>query len=163
MTRSYLFTKKRIWSTSKTSLGVSYWVLCTNLGDGVLCTLSLNHNIHREKWCLSAMDKMSFEVKKCVGNAFSRDLETQMLKFLPSWSIMEVPQGILTSQTVKKLSPWEKNGFRQKCLDKSLLCAYYILYFIIINGCESNKNFRKKTKLDKNWCSEKSRYLENGL
>ena len=30
------------------------------------------------------MDKMSFEVKKCVGNAFSRDLETQMLKFLPS-------------------------------------------------------------------------------
>ena len=28
-----------------------------------------------------------------------------------------------------------KNGCRQKCLDKSLLCAYYRLYSIIINGC----------------------------
>ena len=26
--------------------------------------LSLNHNIHGERWCLSAMNKMSFEVKK---------------------------------------------------------------------------------------------------
>ena len=56
-------------------------ILCTDLGDGISCILSLNHNIHREKWCLSAMDKISFEVKKYVGNAFSRDLETQILKF----------------------------------------------------------------------------------
>ena len=42
------------------------------------------------------MDKMSFEVKKYVGSAFSRDLETQMLKFPPSLPIMGVPQEILT-------------------------------------------------------------------
>ena len=28
-----------------------------------------------------------------------------------------------------------KNDCRQKCLDKSLLFAYYILYSIIIHGC----------------------------
>ena len=77
-------------------MGVCYQLLCTDLGDGISCILSLNHNIHGEKWCLSAMEKMSFEVKKCVGNAFSRDLETQMLKFPPSLPIMGVPQEILT-------------------------------------------------------------------
>ena len=68
----------------------------TDLGDGILCILSLNQNIHVEKWCLPAMNKMSFEVKKCVGNAFSRDLEIQMLKVSPSLPIMGVPQEILT-------------------------------------------------------------------
>ena len=52
---------------------------------------------------MSAIDKMSFEVKKCVGNAFFRDLETQMLKFPPSLPIMGAPQ-ILTLETVKKLN-----------------------------------------------------------
>ena len=56
---------------------------------------------------MSAIDKMSFEVKKCVGNAFFRDLETQMLKFPPSLLIMAAPQ-ILTLQTVKKLNLREK-------------------------------------------------------
>ena len=70
--------------------------LCTDLGDGISCILSLNHNIHGEKWCLSAMAKMSVEVKKCVGNAFSRDLEIQILKSLPLLPIMGVPQEILT-------------------------------------------------------------------
>ena len=70
--------------------------LCTNLGDEISCILSLNHNIHGKEWCLSAMTKMSVEVKKCVGNAFSRDLEIQMLKSPPSLPIMRVPQEILT-------------------------------------------------------------------
>ena len=85
-----------VWTTNKAALWVFYRLLCTDLGDENLCILSLNHNIHGENWCLSAMDKMSFEVKKCVGNAFSRDLETQMLKFPPSLPIMGVPQEILT-------------------------------------------------------------------
>ena len=38
---------------------------------------------------------MSFEVKECVGNAFSRDLETQVLKYPPSLPIMWVTQEIL--------------------------------------------------------------------
>ena len=45
--------------------------------------------MHGQKWCLSVMDKMSFEVKKYAGNA------------LP---IMRVPQEILTYQAVKKLN-----------------------------------------------------------
>ena len=66
---------------------VCYQLLCTNLGDVISCTLSLNHNIHGEKRYLSGMDNMSCEVKKCVGNAFSRDLETQMLKMAVDKSV----------------------------------------------------------------------------
>ena len=84
--------KKMVWTTNKAALGGGG----TDLGDGILCILSLNQNIHVEKWCLPAMNKMSFEVKKCVGNAFSRDLEIQMLKVSPSLPIMGVPQEILT-------------------------------------------------------------------
>ena len=42
--------------------------------------------------------KMSFEVKKYVGDAFSRDLDTQMLKCTPSLPIMGVPQEIANSK-----------------------------------------------------------------
>ena len=91
MARSFLVTKQMVWTTKKAALGVYYWLLCTDLGDGILFILSLNQNMHGEKWYLSAMDKMSFEVKKCVGNAFSRDLETQLLKFPPSLPIMGLP------------------------------------------------------------------------
>ena len=89
MTRSCLVTKKKWYEpqTMQTSR-VCYRLLCTDLVDGISCILSLSHNIHGVKWCLSAMDKMSFEVKICFGNAFSRDLETQMLKFPPSVPIM---------------------------------------------------------------------------
>ena len=52
-------------------------------------------------FCVFAMDKMFFKARKCVGNAFSRDLETQMLEFPPSLPIMGVPQEILTKQTGK--------------------------------------------------------------
>ena len=84
---------KKNWYEPQTrqSWGVCYRLLCTDLGDGILWILSLNQNIHGEKWFLSVKDKMSFEVKKCVGNAFSWDLETQMLKFPPSLPIMGVP------------------------------------------------------------------------
>ena len=89
--------KKKRYEPQTTQLwGVCCRLLCTNLGDGISCILSLNHDINGEKWCLSAMGKMSFEVKKCVGNAFSRDLEIEMLKFPPSLPIMGVPQEILT-------------------------------------------------------------------
>ena len=35
----------------------------------------------------------------------------------------------------KESQSFRKNGCRQKCLDKSLLCVYYILCSIIIHGC----------------------------
>ena len=90
------YKKKMVRATNKVALGVCYQLLRINVGDGILCVLSLNHNIHREKWCLPTKDKTSFEVKKCIGNAFSRDLETQMLKPPLSLPIMGVPQEILT-------------------------------------------------------------------
>ena len=48
--------------------------------DFACTTISPDHNIHGGggEWCLSAMDNVYFEVKKCVGNAFSNDLEIQI-------------------------------------------------------------------------------------
>ena len=105
MNQSCLVTRKKWYGPqTRQPWGVCYGLLCADLGDGISGIISLNHNIHGEKWCVSVMDKMSFEVKKCVGNAFSRDLEIQMLKFPPSLPIMGVPQETLTEQTVKKLN-----------------------------------------------------------
>ena len=46
------------------------------------CTLQYHQTITfmegGGEWCLSAMDNVYFEVKKCVGNAFSNDLEIQI-------------------------------------------------------------------------------------
>ena len=126
---------KMVWTTNKAALGICYRLLCTNLGDGILFVLSLNHNIHGEKWCWSAMDKMSFEVKKCVGNAFSRDLETQMLKIFSFTANQEGTSGDTDLANSKETQSLRKNGCRQKCLDKNLLCAYCILYSTIIHGC----------------------------
>ena len=109
------------------------------------------------------MDKMSFEVKKCVGNAFSRDLETEMLKFPTSLPIMGVPQEILTYQTVKKLNLWEKTAVGKSARIKACYVATIYCILLLYMAVENNKNPKKKTKLDKNWCSAKSRYLENGL
>ena len=39
--------RKLVWPTSKAALGGFYQLLCTNLDDGILCTLLPNHNIHR--------------------------------------------------------------------------------------------------------------------
>ena len=157
------YKKKMVWTTNKVALEVCYRLLCTDLGVGILCILSLNHNTHRKKWCLSAMGKMSFEVKKCVGNAFSRDLETEMLKFPTLLPIMGVPQEILTYQTVKKLNLWEKTAVGKSARIKACYVATIYCILLLYMAVENNKNPKKKTKLDKNWCSAKSRYLENGL
>ena len=47
--------KKLVGPTNKGALGVCYRLLYTDLGDGISCTSSPNHNINREKWCLSVM------------------------------------------------------------------------------------------------------------
>ena len=64
----YGYKKKVVRPTYKADLRVCYQLLWTNLGDGILCTLLPNHNIHG---CLSAMDNISFKAKKCAVNAFS--------------------------------------------------------------------------------------------
>ena len=73
------YQKKLVWPTNKASFGVCYRLLCNNLEDGIVCTLSPNQEVHSQgKWYLSAMDNVFFEVKKCMENAFSRDLEIQI-------------------------------------------------------------------------------------
>ena len=67
------------------------------------------------------MDKMSFEAKKCVGNAFSRDLETQMLKIFSFTANQEGTSGDTDLANSKETQSLRKNGCRQKCLDKSLV------------------------------------------
>ena len=88
--------KKLVHPTNKAALGVCYRLLCTNLEDGTVCTLSPNQNVHSPgKWYLSVMDNIFFEVKKCIENAFSKDLEIQIY-----W---------LSKQNSKKnLNLWEK-------------------------------------------------------
>ena len=67
--------KKISMTHQQGTLKLYYLLLCTNVGDGILCALSTDHNIHGENG-VSLMDNVCFEVKKCVGNAFPSDLET---------------------------------------------------------------------------------------
>ena len=59
------------------------------------------------------MNNVCFEVKKSVGNAFSSDPLA----------------ALLTQQTVKNSIFGEKNGCREKCLDKSLLIENDVIFF----------------------------------
>ena len=94
-----------MWPTNKAALGVCYRLLSASFGDGISCTSSPNHNIHKGKWCLSAMKNMSFVIQKCWKCIFQRSGE-------PNFKI-------LTKQTVKKLNLREKSVIRQKFLDKT--------------------------------------------
>ena len=46
----------------------------------------------------------------------------------------------------KETQSLRKNSCRQKRLDKSLLCAYYILYSIIIHGCAKKQKPSKENQ-----------------
>ena len=65
-------------------MGVCYQLLCTDLGESILCTLSPNHNIDGGKWSLLAMENVWSEVKKCVGNAVFSNLKTQISNQCPT-------------------------------------------------------------------------------
>ena len=71
--------------------GLCFQLLCTNLGDEILCTLLPNRNIHG---CLQQWRKYALKPKSVSKIHFcANSKETQSL---------------------------EKNGCRQKCLDKNL-------------------------------------------
>ena len=72
------YKKKLVCPTNKTALGVRYQLLCINLRDDILYTLLSNHNIHRKNGVYQRWTMYAFEVKKCVGEAFSNDLEIQI-------------------------------------------------------------------------------------
>ena len=98
--------KKLVWSTNRAALGVCYQLLCTNLGDGILCTWSPSHNIHGEngdyqRWTMYALKSKS--VSEMHFPVIWRSKFTDLAN---------------RKKTTQSLG---KNGCRQKCLDKSLL------------------------------------------
>ena len=98
--------KKIVWPTNKAVLGVCDQLLCANLGDRILCTLSPNHNIHG---------------KNCV---YQRWTTTHALK---SKIVSEIHFSAIWRSTFtdlansKKTQSLGKNGCREKCLDKHLI------------------------------------------
>ena len=126
--------KKNSMTYQQGTLGVCYRLICTNFGDGFLCTLSPNHNIHRENgvyhwWTTYTLKSRS--VSEIHFPAFWRYKFTDF------------------KNSKKKLNLWEKNGCRQKCLDKSLHKNDLIIFSIQTqNGCtrciHEGKNLRNK-------------------
>ena len=112
---------KKNWYEPQTGkpCGVCYQVLCTDLGDGISCILSLNHNIHGEKWYLSAIDKMSFEARKCWKCIFQGSGDPNV-KICPFTSHHGGTSGATDLANVKETQSLKNNGCRQKCLDKGL-------------------------------------------
>ena len=96
-------------------MGLCYRVLCTNLSDRILYTLSRNHNIYREKWCLSVINNVCFEVKKC----FRKKMYFPMI-WRPIFQKLS-PQCPNNSANNKETQCLGKNSCREKCLDKSLI------------------------------------------
>ena len=65
--------------------------------------------------------------------------------------------GKFWSQTKPQPQARKKQGSKQKSEHA------YIFYCYTCIAVQDNANLRKKTKLEKNWCSTKPRYLDNGL
>ena len=86
-------------------------LLCTNMDDVILCTLSPNHNIHEEKGVYQRRTMYALKSKSVLEMHFPA---TRRSKFADS-------------SNSKKTKSLGKNGYRQKCLDKSL--NRYILYY----------------------------------
>ena len=92
--------------------------LCTSLGDGILCTLLPNHNIHREngvsQWCTT----YALKPKSVSEMHFSR---------------------IWRSKFTDLANSKKTKSCRQKCLDKSLTMARRFLW--IRSVCPSVQKF----------------------
>ena len=104
-TDSVMSSYKKISMTQEQgSIGVCYRLLCSNLSDWILCTLSPNHNIHRingvyQRWTTCALK--------------SKSLVSEM-HFPGIW------RSTFTDFASKKTQSSGKNRCRQKSLDKSL-------------------------------------------
>ena len=124
------------------SFWVCYWLLWSNLGDCILCTLSPNHNI---KW------------SNGINDVYQR-WTTYALKSKSLVSEMHFPgiwRSTFTDFASKKTQSSGKNGCRQKCLEKSLDVLYcFRLYYIqfkevkILRGQNMRAGSQKDPKKD---------------
>ena len=97
-------------------------------GDGILCTLSPNHNVHRE-------------------NGFYQQWTTNALK---SKSVLEMhfpaicrsKFNELANKTVKKLNLQEKNGSKSACIK-----AYLSIYLVKVSNGNSRSMCDRYSKL----------------
>ena len=69
-------------------------LLCTNMDDVILCTLSPNHNIHEEKGVYQRQTMYALKSKSVLEMHFLRPGDPNLL----------------TQQTVKKLNLYEKTA-----------------------------------------------------
>ena len=106
-------TKKTWWPTNKVALGVCYWLLCTDLGDRILCTSTPNHNIHGENgvyqwWTVCALKSKS----------------VPEIPFPVIWrpKFQKIPLSVLLTQLkVKKLNLWEKRAVEKSAWIKACI------------------------------------------
>ena len=97
-----------------------YQLLYTNLGDGVLCTLSPNHNIHGENGVYQQWTTYALKSKSVSEKYFLTIWRSKFTDLVNS----------------KKTQSRGKIGCRQKCLDKSLyIYIYKNLYIYIYTDC----------------------------
>ena len=103
--------KKIVWPTNKADLEVSYQLLWYFI---------MKPYIHREKWCLSVMINVCFEVKrKCIFHWKFHNLS---------------PQCPNDSANSKKTQSLEKSGCTEKCLDNSLQICSKSFSLALIGG-----------------------------
>ena len=77
---------------------------------------------------------VSWSQKVCWKCIFQRSGDPNV-KISPFTAHHEGTSGDTDLANSKETRCLRKNGCKQKCLDNNLLCAYYILYSIIIHGC----------------------------
>ena len=85
--------KKIVLPTNKAALGVCYRFLCTNLGDGILCTLWPNHNIHEVNGVYQQWTQYALKSKSVVEMHFPGIWRSKFTDFAS-----------------KKLNLWEKTA-----------------------------------------------------
>ena len=109
--------KNLIWPTNKAALGVCYRLLCTNLEDGIMCTLSPNQHVH------------SLVKNGIYQQRTKYSLKSKLVSKMHFTGICRSKFTELANKTVKKTQFFRKSSCKQKCLDKSLIKEEEVTYF----------------------------------
>ena len=133
-----MVTKKLVWPANKADLGVSYQLLCTNLEDGILCTLLPNHNIHgcllyalKPKSVLETHFRANSKKTQSLGKNGCRQ------KYLDKSLLQNIFRKDLLKITHRNKTQLEKD---LKLLEKILNIPEELDNFKIINNNETSGN-----------------------